>query len=55
MGLCPVQVTTPATQIGSGYLPGLEPNGTEPPVENRTAGRLPGPVANTTVNAHFQA
>jgi len=46
-GSCPVRVTTPARQSGSGFWPGLEPNRTEPPAKNQTAGGLPGPVANT--------
>ena len=35
------------SQRGSGFWPGNEHNRTEPPVKTRTAGRLPGPVANT--------
>jgi len=31
-----------------GFWQGLEPNQTEPLVKTRTAGGLPGPVANTT-------
>jgi hypothetical protein len=47
MVLCPVRVTTRQDKSGSGIWPGLEPNRTEPPVKTRTAGGLPGPVANT--------
>jgi hypothetical protein len=46
-GLCPVRVTNPPAQRGSGFWPVVEPNRTEPPVKTRTAGGLPGPVANT--------
>jgi len=48
-GLCPVRVTNPPMQRGLGLWPGLEPNRTEPPAKNRTAGGLPRPVANTHI------
>ena len=44
---CPVRVTTPARQSGSAFWMGLDQDGTGYPVQTRTAGRLPGPVANT--------
>src|SRR5882757_6970394 len=47
-GLCPVRVTNPPRQSGSGFWPGNVPNRVEPPAINRTAGWLPGPIANTT-------
>ena len=46
-GLCPVRVTTPPRQSGSGFWQGPKPNRTEQPVITRTAGGLPGPIANT--------
>ena len=49
--LCPGRVTTRQAKRGSGFWPGLEPNRTEPPVKTRTAGGLPGPVANTNYQA----
>jgi len=44
------QVITRQDTCGSGNWPGLEPNQTKLPVKTRTAGGLPGPVANTTYN-----
>jgi len=38
----------PPRSSGSGFWTGLEPNRTVFPVQTRTAGGLPGPVANTT-------
>jgi len=52
-GLCPVRVTNPPRQSGSGFWLGNEPNRTEPPAKNWTAGGLPRPVANTT-SKYFQ-
>ena len=46
--LCPVRVTNPARQSGSGFWPGLEPNQNKPLVKTLTAGGLPRPIANTT-------
>ena len=46
--LCPGRVTPRQDKCGSGLWPVLESNRTEPPVKTRTAGGLPGPVANTT-------
>jgi len=46
--LCPVWVTNPPKQCGSGFWPGLEPNQTKPLVKTQSAGGLPGPVANTS-------
>jgi hypothetical protein len=46
-GFGPVRVTNLPKQSGSGFWPGNEPNRTEPPAKNRTAGGFPGPVANT--------
>jgi hypothetical protein len=40
-------VTNPPSHTGSGFWPGNDPNWTEPPAKNRTAGGLPGPVTNT--------
>jgi len=51
VGLCPVQVTNPPRQSGSGCWPVLEPNRTEPLVNTRTASGLPGPIANTSHDA----
>jgi hypothetical protein len=51
--LCPGRVTTRQDKSGSGYSPVLEPNQTEPQVKTRTAGRLPGPVANTTGLSYY--
>jgi len=39
----------PPRSSGSGFWTGLEPNRTVFPVQTRTAGGLPGPVANTTL------
>jgi len=47
--LCPVRVTNPPRHSGSGFWPGLAQNWTEPPANNRTAGGLPRPVANTSL------
>jgi len=44
--LCLGRVTTCQDHSGSGFWPVLEPNRTEPQVKTRTAGGLPGPVAN---------
>jgi len=44
---CAVQVTTPPRQRGLGFWTGLESNQTVCLVQTWTAGRLPGPVANT--------
>jgi len=38
----------PPRSSGSGFWKGLEPNRTVFPIQTRTAGGLPGPVANTT-------
>jgi len=46
--LCPGWVTTDQDKSGSGFWLVLEPNRTEPQVKTRTAGGLPGPVANTS-------
>ena len=46
-GFGSVRVTNPPRHSGSGFRPGNDPNRTEPPAKNRTAGGLPGPVANT--------
>jgi len=43
-----VLVTTPPTQNGSGFWIALQLNRTVLPVQTQSAGRLPGPVANTT-------
>jgi hypothetical protein len=51
--LCPVRVTTRQAKSGSGFWPGLEPNRTEPLIKTRTAGGLPGPVANTIYRYDF--
>jgi hypothetical protein len=48
--LFPGRVTTCQDKSGSGFWPVLEPNRTEPQVKTRTAGGLPGPVANTSFN-----
>ena len=45
--LCPGRVTTRQDKSCSGFWPVLEPNQTEPQVITRTAGGLPGPIANT--------
>jgi len=47
-GMYPVQVTNPPRQCSMGFWPGNELNRNEPPVKTRSAGRLPGPVGNTT-------
>ena len=39
----------PARISRSDFWPGLEPNQTIFPVQTRTAGGLPGPIANTTL------
>ena len=39
----------PPRVSGSGFWPGLEPNRPVCAVQTRTAGRLPGPVANTNL------
>jgi hypothetical protein len=44
----------PARVSGSGFWPGLEPNRPVVAVQTRTAGGLPGPVANT-INKHTMA
>jgi len=44
---CPRRVTTRQDKTGSGFWPVLEPNRTEPQIKSRTAGGLPGPIANT--------
>jgi len=46
--LCQVRVAHPPSQSRSGFRPGLEPNRTAPPATHRTAGSLPGPIANIT-------
>ena len=46
--LCPVRVTHPPGQIRSGFWLGLEPNRIEPLLKTRTAGVLPGCVANSS-------
>jgi len=50
-GFCPVRVTNPPGQCGSCFWPGVEPNQTKPQANNRTAGRLAGPIANTTLDS----
>jgi len=52
MRTCPVRVSTPPRQRASGFWPVLEPIWTEMPAKNRTAGVLPGPIANTSAAAH---
>jgi len=42
----------PARSSASGFWTGLEPNRTVSPVQTRTAGGSPGPVANTTYTHH---
>jgi len=49
-GFVSVRVTNPLRHSGSGCWPGNDPNRTELPANNRTAGGLPGPVANTICN-----
>jgi hypothetical protein len=54
--LCSGRITTRQDKSGSGFWPVLEPNRTEPQVKTRTAGGLPGPVANTSyVQARCQS
>lgn len=55
---CPVWVSTPARQSGSGFWPGLELNWTELLAKNQSAGGLPGSVTNNSYNyniSHSQA
>jgi len=52
--LCPGRVTIHRDTSGSGFWPGLDMDQTEPPVKTRTAGRLPGPIANTNWSATSQ-
>jgi len=42
-----VRVTNPPRHSGSGFWPCNDPNRTEPPAKNQTAGKFPGPIANT--------
>jgi hypothetical protein len=44
----------PPRVCGSGFWPVLEPNRPVFAVQTRTAGGLPGPVANTTQDAHLK-
>ena len=49
MVLCPAWLTNLPRHSASGFWPGLEPNRQFFAVQTQTAGRLPGPVANTTL------
>jgi len=51
-GLCPVWVTTRPRWRSSVHWTGLEPSRTVYAVHTRTAGGLPGPVANTSHTSH---
>jgi len=52
-GVCPVRVTQPPRDSGSGIWPGLEPNRTKQPVKTWIAGMLPRPVAHTYLVQHL--
>jgi hypothetical protein len=49
-GLCQVWVVHLPRRSGLGFWQGNVPNRNELPAKNRNAGRLPGPVANTTAD-----